>query len=156
MPSLLLGEIHTSSISRDHIEATIRRVRPKVLLHELLVDDYCPDQATITQRLKTCRVGGVCDPRLNKDLYELGHELGIPLVGIDLPKGGSFRERETHMVAMINKWLTKTSLVAVVGDTHLRDNPIPRVGFRSLLRERFDNDPRIRIERAPYTLREVS
>jgi hypothetical protein len=152
---LILGEIHTSRQSQRAVKKAIEQYRPTALLHELLYDDICLTPAEIRQRLNTCRPGGLCDPRLNRDIYELGLKLQIPLVGIDLPERGTFRERESLMANQITKWLTRHRVAVVVGDTHLRDGPIPRVPHRSLIRDRFDNDPRVIIRRAPTQLREV-
>lgn len=153
---LILGEIHTSKQSRAAIEQKIKEFRPDILLHELLYDDFCHTPEDTRQRLRSCRLGSTCDPRLNKDIYQLGLELKIPLLGIDLPQGGTFRERETHMVNKIEGWFNRGfRMVVVVGDTHLRDMLLPRIPHRSLIRNQYDNNPKVTIERAPNHLQEV-
>ncbi len=155
LETMIVGEIHTSQKSIKRVVELTEMFKPDILLHELLYDDLCMTPDVIKERLRKCRMGSLCDPRLNKDIYELGHRLELPLVGIDLPRGGTFRERETHMVSKIESWYRRHRVLVVVGDTHLRDRPIPRVPHRSLIRDRFDNDPKVTISRVPQHLREV-
>lgn len=122
----ILGEAHYNAQSRDRIEAFIRQHRPKFLLHELLYQDVALDRATIKKRLDDCRKGELCDPQLNRDIYQLGFDIGVGLVGIDLdnpPKttiAEQFEAREQNMVRLIEQYRHKGDVVVVVGDIHLR------------------------------------
>jgi hypothetical protein len=140
----ILGEDHNSLKEIARINERIKAIKPDYLLHELLYTDLCLTREEIKQRLDACSEGGICDPRLNKDIYELGYAENIPLVGIDLDLSGSarmtlrkqFELREKQMVKMIEQYRTKGTVVVVVGDAHLRtqsttelgqSSPIPRI-----------------------------
>lgn len=86
------GEDHSKLKEIAKIDAKIVRLKPDYLLHELLYADLALTKEVIEQRLHHCKEGGICDPRLNKDIYELGLTHDIKLVGID-------HDRSTHVGA---------------------------------------------------------
>ena len=124
------GEMHDVSSSVEVINKALLKSKPVWLLHELLYDDVALDKNTIRKRLSASRVGGVCDPDLNKDIYQFGYDNDIKLVGIDTakwddntPLGVTMIMREEAMVENIKSWLEKIlndRVAIVVGDTHLR------------------------------------
>lgn len=162
----VFGEIHTNSSNVKHIADRIKEIKPEYLLHELLYDDLCYTKATIEHRLRECKEGGICDPSLNKDIYELGKNLDIKLVGIDLDDPElsklsieeQFKKREQRMVRVIRKHMELIDnpiIVIVVGDTHLREKESKELGKPSPLMELFKNDPRVKVERAPKSIQEM-
>lgn len=139
------GEDHSKLKEIAKIDAKIVKLKPDYLLHELLYADMALTKEVIEQRLLHCKEGGLCDPRLNKDIYELGLANNIKLVGIDLDVNGlthlplaeQFKRRERHMVKMIEKYRLKGTVCVVVGDAHLRTERSIELGEPSLIPQIF-------------------
>ena len=159
---IIYGEIHSNPESVRSIQQAIRKQKPDYILHELLYNDVVSTPEDIRQRLKDCKEGGdYCDPTLNKDVYELGLELGAKLVGIDLaevdkrdPLKIQFQKREKRMVEVIRKYIGY-KVAVVVGDTHLRTVHTNELGAKSLIQFGFFGEPRVKIIRAPKEIQEV-
>lgn len=162
----VFGEIHNNAANVKHIAERIKQIKPDYLLHELLYDDLCYTKGSIEHRLRECKEGGVCDPNLNKDIYELGRDLDIKLVGIDLddpeleklPITEQFKKREQRMLRVIQKHLELKDgsiIVIVVGDTHLREKESKELGAPSPLAALFKNDSSVKVERAPKSIQEM-
>lgn len=156
----IFGEDHNSLAEIARIELRIKEIRPEYLLHELLHQDICLSRDEIKSRLADCEEGNLCDPRLNKDIYQLGHYLNMKLVGIDLDMEGKermtlrnqFEKRENHMVSLIEKYRLKGTVVVVVGDAHLRTEPSQQLGRPSFLQTVFAGRAVIERSRtAPYS-----
>jgi len=132
----IFGEDHSKLKEITKIDAKIAKIKPDYLLHELLYADVALTKEVIEQRLHHCKEGGLCDPRLNKDIYELGLAHDIKLVGIDLdidglthlPLAEQFKRRERHMVKMIERYRLKGTVCVVVGDAHLRTERSAELG----------------------------
>lgn len=158
MTIYVFGEAHNNPENVAYINAKIREIKPTVILHELLYSDQALTADVIKQRLRQCKVGGVCDPRLNKDIYELGLEIGTALIGIDTVVRDTdlkrqFKKRETYMLEQIRKYLGSThNVVVVVGDIHLREQSSLMLGEPSVLNQLTGS---VIIERAPKELREA-
>lgn len=162
----IFGEAHFNHSDRLRITNEIRRIKPKILAHELLYEDVCYNSQEINKRLSNCKDGGICDPGLNKDIYLLGKELNMQLVGIDLNNSGAgsleqqFKKREKHMVSMLEKLLVRSEengdiIVAVIGDTHLRSIQTNELGPMSPILTKFKNNPLVTIIRTDITNREI-
>lgn len=123
---IIYGENHSDQKEIRKINNQIRLRKPDFILHELLYEDKVLNRKQALNRLANCGEGSLCDPRLNKDLYQLAFDLEIPMIGIDLEVDtnlslkNKFKLRETHMIKMINKYHKKGNIIVVVGDTHLR------------------------------------
>ena len=154
----IFGEAHTNPENIAYIADRIRAIRPKVILNELLYTDIVTSERVLRERLSRCDGTGPCDPKLNKDIYELGLEVKAQLIGIDITvrsKGleQRLKGREAHMLAIIERYLTHQGpVVVVVGDIHLREQSNPELGEASILQTLA---PRAIIERAPVHLREA-
>lgn len=148
---LILGEAHMHAAHVRSVNEAIVVANPDYLLHELVHEDLALESVVLAHRIKTCRIGGLCDPRLNQDIYQLALTHGYGLVGIDIEVNAplsfneKFLQRETHMVKMIQRWAPRGDVVVVVGDAHLRDGS-PLINYFSKLAT---------IVRAPMTLREM-
>lgn len=155
----IFGEAHTSPENIDYIAKRIREIKPKVILHELLYSDLVITDKVLKERLAKCDGSGPCDPKLNKDIYELGLELKAQLIGIDIRIRSrdlkiQFAGREEHMVNMIQRYTKGAGpVVVVVGDIHLREKDNPTLGPGSLITKTFKG--KAIIERAPEHLREA-
>lgn len=150
---VIWGENHSDPKDIKAIRKAIIEFEPSIILHELAYQDQAL-RFEVKKRLKECRVGGICDPRLNKDVYELALELDIGLLGIDITVlDGSRKERmqarEQHMLEMIKLTADKMlypKIAVVVGDTHLRDKT-KTLGEPSVLLS-LTNDPNVTIKRS--------
>lgn len=155
----IFGEAHHNPENVAYIEKRIREIKPKIILHELLYSDMAITSQVIKERLRICDGSGPCDPRLNKDIYELGLELKAKLIGIDCTvKSRDLKirlaEREQHMARMINSYINQPGpIVVVVGDIHLREKANPQLGQSSLVMSTYKG--LADIERCPIELREV-
>lgn len=163
----IFGENHQNSGNVQHIANRIRQIKPDYILHELLYADRCFTKETIEHRLKNCKDGELCDPRINKDIYKLGLDLGAKLVGIDLDDPeiaklsmkDQFHKREKHMLRLIRGHFNKDrdeTVVVVVGDTHLRETETRELGDPSPIMSFAKEHPEITVERAPTNLQEVA
>lgn len=163
----VFGEIHRNRSNVNNITRQIQSLKPDYILHELLYADSCDSKETIAKRLKECKEGGVCDPNLNKDIYTLGMALDAKLVGIDLDDKNlndlsikaQFQKREAHMKRIIEKHLEledNPTIVIVVGDTHLREQPSEELGLSSVLVALLKNHPRVDFKRAPVAIQEMT
>lgn len=166
MIAYVFGEIHNNTASVKNINNEIRKIKPDFILHELLYDDKCLTQIEVSNRLNNCSIGGKCDPRINKDIYQLGYDLKAKLIGIDLdiayPKrlkiGEQFRRRESHMLRLIEQYCLEDSdlkIVIVVGDTHLRSKVSKDLGSSSVLSRFFSNNKNFIVNRAPLEIQEL-
>lgn len=124
---IIYGENHSDKKEIRKINKQIRLRKPDFILHELLYEDRVLNKKQALNRLNNCKEGSVCDPRLNKDLYQLAFDLEIPIIGIDLKIKNNnlslkdkFKLREHHMMEMIYKYHRKGNIIVIVGDTHLR------------------------------------
>lgn len=144
----IYGENHSNQKEIRKINNQIRLRKPDFILHELLYEDKVLTKAQVLNRLANCKEGSLCDPRLNKDLYQLAFDLEIPMIGIDLEVDTNlslkdkFKLRETHMVKMINKYNKKGDILVVVGDTHLRTIKTKTLG-EPLLHNAFKDKAKI-------------
>lgn len=158
MTIYIFGESHYDVKNREYIAHRIREIKPKFILHELLYTDVVSSKADIKKRLNECRVDGICDPRLNKDIYELGLEIDASLIGIDANIRDTdlkrqFTKREAHMLKKINEYLnTPHDVVVVVGDIHLRERANLTLGEPSVLNQLVG---KAIIERLPRDKREA-
>lgn len=130
MEVYVFGEAHSSFMDIRRVWKRIEQIKPKVIMHELLYDDHVKDRVDIRSRIRDCKVGGICDPRLNLDVYRLGYEVDAELIGIDtdtdaLTINDRIHQREAHMVEKIKEFIhLEGPIVIVVGDLHLRDKSI--------------------------------
>lgn len=146
---VIFGESHFDALSRNFIEQEIIKRKPAVIVHELLYDSCIPKK-DIPIYLNSCSVGGICDPLLNKDIFQLGLAVGADLIGCDLaqseflkiknePLSVQFKVRELHMLKTIKSVLKKEkNICVVVGDIHLRTFRCKILGAKSCLSNAFD------------------
>lgn len=154
----IFGENHARLDEIESINQQIRNIKPNYLLHELLYDDQCLTVAEMAERLKNCEVGNVCDPNLNKDIYQLGMQMRIPIIGIDLKSldrnlsiAKQFELRERNMVHLIEKYRSKGTVVVVVGDAHLRTEVSRELGPPSPIPKIFSSANIVRSPTAEYS-----
>lgn len=151
---IIYGENHNSQKEIRKINNRIQLRKPDFILHELLYEDEVLNKKQALNRLANCKKGSLCDPRLNKDLYQLAFDLEIPVIGIDLEVDTNlslkdkFKLRETHMIKMINKYHKKGNIIVVVGDTHLRTIKTKILG-EPLLHNAFKDKAKIIRSRFP-------
>jgi hypothetical protein len=154
----IFGEAHNSPENIAYITERIRAIRPKIILHELLYTDIVTNDKVLRERLANCNGTGPCDPKLNKDIYELGLEIRAQLIGIDITVRSKrlahrLKGREQHMLSMIERYMGHSGpVVVVVGDIHLREQPNPELGDASVLQSL---NRKATIERCPLELREA-
>jgi hypothetical protein len=149
----IFGENHSNLIEIASLRDKIRGIKPDFVLLELFYDDEVWSKEEALDRLKNCKNGNKCDPRLNIDWYELAYELDIPFIGIDLQTNdihikNNFKNREQHMVNMIKDYMIAGTIVVVVGDTHLRTIETNELGESSLIQKEFANNPKVFINRS--------
>lgn len=150
----IYGEIHSDRDEVQRIYSEIDKFKPDVLLHELLYEDICLSRDVIKDRLTDCKIGSLCDPRFNKDIYEYGYTNNIPLIGIDKENtNGSIKEkflsREEHMLLSIESYMKKYSRIAVVvGDTHIRTKRSIALGESSIIYRTLHHNPNIKFIRS--------
>lgn len=161
----VFGEIHSNLEQRKKIEERIREIKPIALLHELLYQDICYKQFAIRRRLAESGPGKLCDPRINDDIYKLGLELKMMLIGIDkevdprVPHKQSFSIRENYMAErvafLLDNCYPGKPVVIVVGDTHLREKESKELGPPSPFMEFLKSRNNIEIIRAPEDIQEL-
>lgn len=145
---IIYGENHNNRKEINKINKQLLLQKPDFILHELLYEDRVLNKKQALNRLNNCKEGSLCDPRLNKDLYQLAFDSEIPIIGIDLEVDNNlflkdkFKLRETHMIKMINKYYKKGNIIVVVGDTHLRTIKTKILG-EPLLHNTFKNKAKI-------------
>lgn len=141
MDIYVFGEAHDSFMDIRRIWKRVREIKPKVIMHELLYDDHVKGTAAIRERIRACKIGGICDPRLNLDVYQLGLDTNAELIGIDtdtdaLTINDRIREREAHMVKKVKEFINlEGPIVIIVGDLHLRDKTVGLLEGKSALYE---------------------
>lgn len=161
----IFGEAHHDPSDIDRINKEIIRISPTVLLHELLYEDRCDSVEQIDSRLNNCKEGGVCDPRINKDIYLIGKRLRCKLIGIDLDfvdRGltdrEKFRIRESHMLTMIKRAITEFEgrvIAVVLGDTHLRSIHTKELGPASQINTELSKRRDVVIHRSISKMKEI-
>jgi hypothetical protein len=151
----IFGESHYNKKSKNLINDKIKQLKPDFLLHELLYEDRAITKKEIKNRLDNSGINKICDPRLNKDIYELGYKYDIPLIGIDLGNlqddlslKEKFKIREKNMVNIIHEFYNRGLIMVVVGDTHLRTKKTKELGDISLIQKEFKNDTKVEIIRS--------
>lgn len=145
MALYVYGEAHFQPESVDFIRTEIERIRPQVLIHELLYDAVLSVK-DIRKQLANCDGRDWCDPQVNKDIFELAAKLRIPVFGCDLSKAQleanrklplavQFAEREKRMLEVLNIIPSSrfARVVCVVGDIHLRTQASPELGAASCI-----------------------
>lgn len=152
----IYGEIHSDRNEVNRIYNEINKFNPDVLLHELLYEDVCLTREAIKKRISDCRIGNLCDPRFNRDVYEYGYDNNIPIIGIDKENAeGSvnekFRVRERHMLEKIEEAMKKYKRIAVVvGDTHIRTKRSATLGAPSVIYTELRYNPNIKFIRSSH------
>lgn len=88
--------------------------------------------------------------------YQLGIELEIPVIGIDLwgihpsiPQETKFTMREKHMLNVIEKYSKLGRIAVLIGDAHLRSVDSEQLGKKSILHVKLYNKLGVRIHRSP-------
>lgn len=132
---IIYGENHFNPTSVEGIRDKIRKraALGEMILATELVPTGVYDAKRIRRELAECAEGKACDPRINKDIFELADEFfGVTLIGIDLPEDQidklkddlpkQFSAREAHMVATLRSFSNdmKRKTVVLIGDAHLR------------------------------------
>jgi hypothetical protein len=159
---IIFGEMHSNKEDKELSYKLIKEFKPDFLLHELLGEVEALTKEDIRKHLNNChdRNSGpiLCEPSLNKDIYEIGYKYNIPIIGIDFDdhkgtlKGLNMKRqfliRERKMVEGIKKYYNKGKLFVVVGDTHLRTVRTGELGDISLIQKEFMNDNNVRIIRS--------
>lgn len=151
MALYIYGEAHFQKESLDFIAEEIRRIKPQVLIHELLNDAVLsvPD---VRKQLAKCDGTDWCDPDVNQDIFKLASSLKIPLMGCDLsqaqlelnkklPLREQFALREKRMLEILRVIPNSrfARVVCVVGDIHLRTKSTPELGPASVIAEAVKN-----------------
>lgn len=143
---IIYGEAHYKQQSRDFISKEILRIRPDIILHELLFN-YSIEKDKIKHYLFHSGVGHVCDDRFNKDIFELALRVNSELIGCDLseeelinikkePLSIQFKLREAQMLKMIKEIASyNLNVCVIVGDLHLRTFDCLELGAKSCLPE---------------------
>ncbi len=151
----IFGENHSNLSEIKEIQEEIKKIKPDIALFELMYEDEVWSKEDAKERLSNCKEGELCDPALNKDLYELAFKLDIPCIGIDLDIKDTkkslkekFQQREKHMVEMIKDYMVSGKIVVIVGDTHLRTIETEELGDISLIQKEFSNSPNVVIKRS--------
>lgn len=148
MTIYIYGEAHFQQASVKFIRDEIIRLKPRVLIHEL-VGDHAIAANDVDQHLRDCVIGGICDPETNRDIFEIASELKIPLIGCDLSvdelgsikrlsleKQLALREKRMLEIIRISSYAAgpkASNVVAVVGDIHLREKKNPELGYPSVI-----------------------
>ena len=140
---IIYGENH---FNKDSVEGIREKIQKRAALGEMiLATELVPtgvyDSRRITRELAACAEGNPCDPRTNKDIFELAESfIGVTLIGIDLPEDQidklkddlpkQFSAREAHMVATLRSFSNdmKRKTVVLVGDAHLRCSTTKQLG----------------------------
>lgn len=127
----IFGESHFEPSSVKGIEDQIRKMKPKIIVHELL-DRFVLTPDEVKKALAECgKPDTPCDPETNIDIFRLAVELGAGLVGCDLSDKEKrdlksqalfkqFAAREIRMLEVIQQYAHRDDVVVVVGDIHLR------------------------------------
>lgn len=138
---ILLGADLFDKDFQKKLNKIIQKSKPRVVMHELMFDDSVTTSKKARDRLLSCDEGGVCDPRVNKKLYQqIAKSVGFtkfygvlppydehtsnPMDFIRSPR--FFRMKERAMTPEIIKRTKKASysqlVIAVVADKHLRND----------------------------------
>lgn len=141
----IYGEAHFQPESVKFIRDEIERIRPHVLIHEL-VNDAVLSVRDVKAQLSHCDGKDWCDPDVNIDIFQLAAKLKIPLMGCDLskaqlqlnkayPLAEQFALREKRMLEVLRVVPNSrfARVVCVVGDIHLRTKPNKDLGEASVL-----------------------
>lgn len=160
----IYGEIHTKE-DRDRIEDLIRK-NHKVNPYQYLLTEELGSVSALTDSDKRIGIRNhlySISPRS----YELGIELKIPVIGIDLwdddvykddvkDSNGmaidfkrSFLMRETYMVNTIRTFSRQGNCAVIVGDSHLRLTKTKELGDISLLQKAFRSEAQYIFHRSP-------
>lgn len=143
---IIYGEAHYQQHSREFIEKQILRIKPDIIIHELLFN-YSINKHAIQSYLSHSGIGAVCDTRFNKDIFELALKINADLIGCDLsekelvdiqnePLSIQFKLREAQMLKIIKEVaLYNLNVCVVVGDIHLRTFDCLELGNKSCLTE---------------------
>lgn len=143
---IIYGEAHYQQKSREFIEKEILRIKPDIIIHELLFN-YSINKNEVQTYLSHSGIGSICDTRFNKDIFELALKINSDLIGCDLseeeliniknePLSVQFKLREAQMLKTICKVaLYNLNVCVVVGDIHLRTFDCLELGDKSFLAE---------------------
>lgn len=147
----IYGEAHFQPESVKFIHAEIERIRPQVLIHELL-NDAVLSANDVKIQLSHCDGKDWCDPRVNIDVFRLASRLKIPVFGCDLsqteldslrdfPLAEQFARREKRMLEVMRVVPNSrfARVVCVVGDIHLRTKPSKELGDASCIAKAINN-----------------
>jgi hypothetical protein len=151
MTLYIYGEAHFQPESVKFIHEEIERIRPHVLVHELL-NDAVLSYRDVKAQLAKCDGSDWCDPDVNRDVFQLAAKLKIPLIGCDLshaqleankafPLAEQFAQREKRMLEVM-RIVPNTRfarVVVVVGDIHLRTKPNKDLGEPSVIAQAIKN-----------------
>lgn len=152
----IFGEDHHNKKEVLDIQKKIKEIEPDVVLLELMYEDEVWSREDAEEKIKNCKDGNTCDPRINLDLYQLARELNVPFIGIDIEVSKkektslkeSFLKREKYMVEMIKNYMICGTVVAVIGDTHLRTIKTAELGDVSLIQKEFSKNKNVEIIRS--------
>lgn len=91
--------------------------------------------------------------------YNLGLQLGLPVIGIDdwsagvdwdtIPIKEAFKIREKRMLEVITEYMKKGKCVVLIGDAHLRTVKTKELGDASVVTKILKNFKNIEIIRSP-------
>ena len=146
---MIFGEAHFEPESVKSIDEAIRRLKPTVIVHELLDDRIFTVDEAKKALANAGKPNSPCDPQTNIDVFQLGVDLNAKLFGCDLsqrqkaelksqPLSKQFAEREKRMLEVIFGIEDKSNMVVVVGDIHLRKT-YPRNMGPSAITEAIQN-----------------
>lgn len=160
----IYGEIHTKE-DRDRIEELIRK-NHKANPYQYLLTEEIGSERAMTDSDKRIGIRNhlySISPRS----YELGIELKLPVIGIDLWKDEVYKDdikdangmaidfkrsfllRETYMVNTIREFSRLGNCAVIVGDSHLRLTKTKELGDISLLQKAFRLDAQFVFHRSP-------
>ena len=164
----VFGALHNVKEHVLAIEKDIKKVKANIILHDLLYEDVCRNKTDIQSRLNTCRHRAICDPRINKHIYQLGYDIDAKLVGVGnddprlhrMPIYRQFHHKEMRLFRVIKEYVDKdydkpTVIVIVVDDVHLRSKRAGAITFVSPLHDYFKRMTNIIVKRVPMGLREM-
>lgn len=164
---LILGELHTSRSSIQSIEKKIRKLKPRVLLHELIWDFSGSVKDLSSEEIKQIPQYA---KGFNNDIFELAQELEVEtLKGCDLSEETleklkkqkvdlkeMFALREARMLKVALRYSGQSDVVMVVGDIHLREKDSDDLGPpSSLMQAIIDGDLEATVERLPTSQQEA-
>lgn len=166
--SIIFGEMHTLDCARQEL-ALAKKMQETVGLDYLLMENAfnyvldTPEKIKDKIRKQDWMIGDVH--------YNIGLELGLPIIGIDLDPdvkdnyeinvdtssdfSQSFSAREKQMVKIFETYRNKGNCLLVVGDTHLRTVKTDRLGDESPLWTKYKNNKEVMIVRPFGHQREI-